>query len=79
VTHDVEEAIYLGRRVVLMAPRPGRIDSTYAVPLPGKRAVGMKHSAEFLSLKSRIVERIRNTSGLRTDLELLQRLAKGAR
>ena len=39
----------------------------------------MKHSAEFLALKARIVERIRETSGLRTDLELLQRLAKRAR
>jgi NitT/TauT family transport system ATP-binding protein len=29
VTHDVEEAIYLGHRVVLMAPRPGRIDTIY--------------------------------------------------
>jgi NitT/TauT family transport system ATP-binding protein len=76
VTHDVEEAIYLGQRVVLMAPRPGRIDSTYNVPLPRERSAEMKHSPEFLALKSRIVERIRNTSGLRTDLELLQRLAK---
>jgi NitT/TauT family transport system ATP-binding protein len=79
VTHDVEEAIYLGRRVVLMAPRPGRIDSTYDVPLPNERNVEMKHSTEFLALKSRIVERIRDTSGLRTDMELLQRLAKRAR
>jgi len=79
VTHDVEEAIYLGKRVVLMAPRPGRIDSTYDVPLPPERTVEMKHSSQFLSLKSRIVERIRDTSGLRTDLELLQRLAKRAR
>jgi NitT/TauT family transport system ATP-binding protein len=76
VTHDVDEAIYLGQRVVLMAPRPGRIDSTYEVPLPADRAVEMKHSPQFLALKSRIVERIRNTSGLRTDLELLQRLAR---
>jgi len=78
VTHDVEEAIYLGQRVVLMAPRPGRIDSTYEVPLPSSRAVEMKHSAQFLALKSQVVERIRDTSGLRTDLELLQRLAKRA-
>ena len=58
--------------------RPGRIDSTYDVPLPRNRTVEMKHSAQFLALKARIVERIRDTSGLRTDLELLQRLAKGA-
>jgi len=78
VTHDVEEAIYLGRRVVLMAPRPGRIDSVYEVPLPGQRSQEMKHSAEFLRLKSRIIERIRSTSGMRTDLELLQKLSRRA-
>jgi NitT/TauT family transport system ATP-binding protein len=78
VTHDVEEAIYLGQRVVLMAPRPGRIDSTYDVPLPQDRCAEMKHSPEFLTLKTRILQRIRTTSGLRTDLELLQRLARRA-
>ncbi|MCQ4284828.1 ABC transporter ATP-binding protein, partial [Pseudomonas stutzeri] len=45
VTHDVEEAIYLGSRVVLMAPRPGRIDSIYEVPLPAQRNQDMKLSA----------------------------------
>ena len=51
VTHDVEEAIYLGSRVVLMAPRPGRIDSIYKVPMPAPRAQDMKLSPEFTALK----------------------------
>jgi NitT/TauT family transport system ATP-binding protein len=74
VIHDVEEAIYLGQRVVLMAPRPGRIDSIYHVPLPAQREQDMKLSPEFLRLKKEIVERIRETSGMKTDLELLRRL-----
>ena len=75
VTHDVEEAIYLGRRVVLMAPRPGRIDSTFQVPLPDRRQPNMKHSAEFLKLKFEIVDRIRETSGMKTDFEQLEKLS----
>ncbi|HXA92142.1 MAG TPA: ABC transporter ATP-binding protein [Steroidobacteraceae bacterium] len=76
VTHDVEEAIYLGRRVVLMAPRPGRIDSLYEVPLPGRRTQDMKNESAFLRLKTQILERIRATSGIKTDLELLQKLSR---
>jgi NitT/TauT family transport system ATP-binding protein len=78
VTHDVEEAIYLGRRVVLMAPGPGRIRSIYDVPLPPQRGQEMKHTPEFLRLKSEIVTCIRETSSLRTDLELLQKLSRRA-
>ena len=74
VTHDVEEAIYLGHRVVVMAPRPGRIDSIYEVPLPAQRFQDMKLSPEFIALKREIVERIRETSGMKTDLELLEKL-----
>lgn len=76
VTHDVEEAIYLGRRVVLMAPHPGRIESIYEVPLAPTREQGMKHTAEFLGLKAQIRARIRETSGLRTDLDLLRKLSR---
>jgi NitT/TauT family transport system ATP-binding protein len=76
VTHDVEEAIYLGRRVVLMAPRPGRIDSIYDVPLPALRSLAMKYSPPFLELRAQVLERIRDTCGIRTDLELLQKLSK---
>ena len=51
VTHDVEEAIYLGQRVVLMAPRPGRIDSIYHVPLPAEREQDMKLVARVPALE----------------------------
>ena len=78
VTHDVEEAIYLGQRVVLMAPRPGRVDTVYAVPLTQERSQSMKHQSAFLELKRAILERIRATSGMKTDLELLQRLSRTA-
>lgn len=76
VTHDVEEAIYLGGRVVLMAPRPGRIDTIYDVPLPTDRHQDMKLSPEFLTLKREILARIRETSGMSTDLELLEQLTR---
>ncbi len=78
VTHDVEEAIYLGQRVVLMAPRPGRIDTIYEVPLPDKRDQEMKLSPEFIGLKKEILTRIRETSGMHTDKDLLERMTRQA-
>ncbi|MFN0313873.1 MAG: ABC transporter ATP-binding protein [Burkholderiales bacterium] len=78
VTHDVEEAIYLGQRVVLMAPRPGRIDTIYPVPLPAQREQDMKHTPEFLDLKKTILARIRETSGMHTDTDLLARFSRTA-
>ncbi len=79
VTHDVDEAIYLGERVVLMAPRPGRIDSIHPVPLPRERSSSMRYSPAFLELRARILERVRETAGISTDLELLQKLSQRPR
>lgn len=75
VTHDVEEAIYLGSRVVLMAPRPGRIDTIFEIPFGDSRTQDLKHAPEFLRLKREILDRIRDTSGMKTDLEQLERLS----
>jgi NitT/TauT family transport system ATP-binding protein len=75
VTHDVEEAIYLGARVVVMAPRPGRIDGIYRVPLPDRRCQAMKNSTDFIALKAQLLDRIRATAGMQTDLELLGQLS----
>lgn len=78
VTHDVEEAIYLGQRVVLMQPRPGRIHSIYPVPLASERNQDMKHGVAFRDLKTEILTRIRESSGMATDLDLLGKLNQPA-
>jgi len=78
VTHDVEEAIYLGQRVVLMQPRPGRIHSIYPVPLPAQRNQNMKHAPEFRALRAEILDRIRESSGMATDQDLLDKLNQKA-
>lgn len=52
VTHDVEEAVYLGDRVVVMEPRPGRIRREIAVPLPHPRD---RTSQAFTTVKDRVL------------------------
>jgi NitT/TauT family transport system ATP-binding protein len=61
VTHDVEEALYLGTRVVLMSPHPGRIDAIYDVPMDRDRNVMTRVDPKFVSLKRVVMERVRQT------------------
>ncbi len=53
VTHDIDEAIYMSDRIVLMTPRPGRIERILAIDLPRPRR---RNSPEFLRLRSDILE-----------------------
>lgn len=52
VTHDVDEAIYLSDRIIVMTPRPGKIESCIAVKLSRPRA---RSNPEFLNLRSKIL------------------------
>ncbi|RZI84788.1 MAG: ABC transporter ATP-binding protein [Rubrivivax sp.] len=52
VTHDVEEAVYLGDRVVIMQPRPGRIKRIVDVNLPRARD---RSSAAFTAIKNDVM------------------------
>ena len=47
VTHDIEEAIFLGGRVIVMSARPGRIKAEIAVDLPHPRSYKIKTTPEI--------------------------------
>jgi ABC-type nitrate/sulfonate/bicarbonate transport system ATPase subunit len=59
VTHDIEEAIFMANRVVVMTARPGRIKADVPVTLGHPRHYTVKTSAEFSALKARLTEEIR--------------------
>ncbi len=59
VTHDVEEAVFLGRRVVVLASDPGRVAADIVVGLPGERDLTVKRAPEFLALRASIEDLVR--------------------
>jgi len=58
VTHDIDEAVMLSDRVLVMSPRPGRILDTVRVDLSRPRDVFIKDTPEFTRLSSRIRRRL---------------------
>ena len=54
ITHDVEEAIILAQRVVIMCARPGRVKEIVDIDIPYPRDQETKMSPRFLELKNHI-------------------------
>jgi len=59
VTHDIDEAVYLGDRVVVLSPRPARIREEVAIELPRPRDIVVRRSVAFLQCRNRIWDLIR--------------------
>lgn len=59
VTHSIDEAVFLADRIVVMAPRPGRVAEIVDSPLSRPRTIEDMGSAEFVSLTDRLRHRIR--------------------
>ncbi len=59
VTHDIDEAVFMGSRVMVMSARPGRIKLDRDVALAHPRHYSVKTSAVFTELKSELTEAVR--------------------
>jgi ABC-type nitrate/sulfonate/bicarbonate transport system ATPase subunit len=62
ITHDIDEAIFLGDRVLVMTARPGRIKLEQKVELPRPRRADIVTSPEFIALKRTLLEAVEEES-----------------
>jgi NitT/TauT family transport system ATP-binding protein len=62
VTHDVEEAVYLSQRIVVLAPRPGRVIEEINVPFGRHRGPTVKRDPRFLDLRDELADLLVTTA-----------------
>jgi NitT/TauT family transport system ATP-binding protein len=56
ITHSVAEAVFLSDRVIVMTPRPGRVDRVIEIDLPRPRTLAMRESPEFNGYNRQILD-----------------------
>ncbi|GAA6744382.1 hypothetical protein Thermus71206_22270 [Thermus antranikianii] len=56
VTHDVEEALYLADRVIVMTGPPGMVREIIEPPFPRERTLEVKDTPEFIRLRRRVTD-----------------------
>jgi NitT/TauT family transport system ATP-binding protein len=61
VTHSIPEAVFLSDRVVIMSPRPGRIEAIVAIDLPRPRDVRTREDPRFFELTTQVREQLRES------------------
>jgi len=59
VTHDVEEAVFLAERVLVLSSDPGRVAAEIPVPLPTGRDLPVRRTPEFLAVRQQIEDLVR--------------------
>ncbi|MGQ0570742.1 MAG: ABC transporter ATP-binding protein [Armatimonadota bacterium] len=59
ITHSISEAVFLSSRVVVMSPRPGRLERTVAIDLPRPRTAQTRARPQFFDLVTQVREGLR--------------------
>jgi NitT/TauT family transport system ATP-binding protein len=54
ITHQINEAVYLADRVVVMSPRPGRVKDIFKIPFERPRTLHLKRDPRFLEIEEAI-------------------------
>jgi NitT/TauT family transport system ATP-binding protein len=62
ITHDLDEAIFLGDRILVLSPHPGRVQESIEVPVPRPRTMMQCITPEFLATKGRLEELIHQST-----------------
>jgi NitT/TauT family transport system ATP-binding protein len=69
VTHQINEAVFLSDRVVVLSARPAGIKAIIGVDLPGERSLALKHTPRFVELEQgiwRLIEQEAERTGMLT-------------
>lgn len=69
VTHSIQEAVFLSDRIVVMAPRPGRVEAVLDVPLPRRRRLSVRSTPEFNAIIDQILLHFERMGVIRDDAE----------
>ena len=67
ITHSIDEAVLLADRVIVMSPRPGRIEQVYDIALPRPRGLGARSHPLFIEATQKITELFVSKGILRGD------------
>jgi NitT/TauT family transport system ATP-binding protein len=59
VTHSIPEAVFLSTRIVVMSPRPGKVQDVIASTLPKQRTLDIRETPEFLAIAHRVRQGLR--------------------
>ena len=63
ITHQINEAVYLADRVIVMSARPGRVKGVFPVPFSRPRGLELKRDPKFLELEDAIWKLIEEEAG----------------